>query len=69
MCFVMVSGDITQQTKDVESTLVHRLRRLTNVKPTLIQRLVSAGNVLQPHAISGITHQCPLFLVSLSTLL
>ena len=39
-----------QRTQDVESmlilTLVPRLRRWTNVKPTLIQRLVSAGKLL-----------------------
>ena len=33
----------TKQTKHVESTLVHRLRRWTNIKPTLNQRLVSPG--------------------------
>ena len=31
------------QTQDVELMLVHRLRRWTNAKPTLIKRLVSAG--------------------------
>ena len=31
------------QTQDVELILVHRLRRWTNAKPTLIKRLVSAG--------------------------
>ena len=39
----------SQQTQDVESmyvlTLVHRLRRWTKVKPTLIQCLVSAGKI------------------------
>ena len=31
------------QTQDVELMLVHRLRRWTNAKPTLIKRVVSAG--------------------------
>ena len=31
------------QTQDVVLMLVHRLRRWTNAKPTLIKRLVSAG--------------------------
>ena len=34
---------VTQQTQDVESTL--SLRRCTNVYPTLIQRLESAGKL------------------------
>ena len=31
------------KTQDVELMLVHRLRRWTNAKPTLIKRVVSAG--------------------------
>ena len=31
------------QTQDIELMLVHRLRRWTIAKPTLIKRLVSAG--------------------------
>ena len=36
----------TRRSINVGSTLVHRLRRWTNVKPTLIQHLVSAGGGL-----------------------
>ena len=33
----------TKHSINVGLTLVHRLRRCTNVQPTLIQRLLSAG--------------------------
>ena len=36
----------TRRVINVGSTLVHRLRRWTNVKQTLIQRLVSAGVIV-----------------------
>ena len=42
----MVSYPPPQQTQDVDSMLVQRSRRWTNVKPTLIQGIMSAGLLL-----------------------
>ena len=39
--------DLSQQTQDLESMLLQRRRRWSNVQPRLFQRLVSAGMVRQ----------------------
>ena len=48
-----------QQTQDVESMLVQRSRRWTNVKPTLIQDLMSAGLLLIAVLYNGLAIQRP----------
>ena len=50
MCVSLCTGDVAQQTRDVQrkvhSTLVHRLRRWPNIESILVERLVFTGRLL-----------------------